>query len=388
MELPTVGPSALADPFAATRVEAREAFRRLLDATVADDFAGWDPFDALTSGAVRKVARGRRARQVAIQLNKRSPVNLRPVLGVRKTVHPKTLALFASAAARAPEPEMHDLARALADRLIAAAQVHPDGLAWTYGFDVQTRWGFYAADTPNAVAVAFAANALLDVADRYPDDRYAAAARSALEFACSRFWRGADFGYYEGATTTVYNASMLIAGAIRRCTDIGTNLDDRARAAVKTTLAAQSPDGSWPYGAERGLEWIDGFHTAYVLDALRLFADEPVARGAFGRGLQFYRSRLIDPDGGARATDVSRHPLETHAAATAVTTLVRAARLEPNALDDATRVVRFALEHLRRRDGRFAFKRTRRLTISVPYMRWSDAHMALALSTYAGGADG
>jgi hypothetical protein len=37
---------------------------------------------------------------------------------------------------------------------------------------------------------------------------------------------------------------------------------------------------------------------------------------------------------------------------------------------------------MRREDGRFIFQRRRFLRNSLPYVRWSDGHMLLALTTY------
>jgi hypothetical protein len=37
---------------------------------------------------------------------------------------------------------------------------------------------------------------------------------------------------------------------------------------------------------------------------------------------------------------------------------------------------------MRRDDGRFAFQQRRLFRTSVPYARWSDGHMLLALSEY------
>ena len=62
--------------------EARRAAERLSAALERDDFAGYDPYDALSSPLLRRVARRGDCAARAIQGLKRSPVNLRPLLGV------------------------------------------------------------------------------------------------------------------------------------------------------------------------------------------------------------------------------------------------------------------------------------------------------------------
>ena len=72
-----------------------EAVDRLLDYVERVDYAGYDPYDALNSPVIGLV--GRRSKWVRIactQFLRRCPVNLRPVLGVRKGHNPKGIGLF------------------------------------------------------------------------------------------------------------------------------------------------------------------------------------------------------------------------------------------------------------------------------------------------------
>lgn len=58
-------------------------------------FAGYDPYDALNSPIARVLSFGRKYGRIAwIQLLRRLPVNLRPVLLVPKGHNPKALGLF------------------------------------------------------------------------------------------------------------------------------------------------------------------------------------------------------------------------------------------------------------------------------------------------------
>src|SRR4051812_39109172 len=130
------------------------------------DFTGWDPFDALSAPAINFAARRRLGRRAAIQLFKRAPVNMRPLIRMRPQRHTKALALCVSAystLARLPGGDrFQPLAVDLAGQLAAKAVVDHGAIGWGYEFDVQTRWGFYSAGTPNAVVTAFAIQALLD----------------------------------------------------------------------------------------------------------------------------------------------------------------------------------------------------------------------------------
>jgi hypothetical protein len=362
--------------------EALRTARRLSAVLEHEDFAGWDPYDALASPVLRRLARGRLGRQAAIQLLKRSPVNPRSVLGVPRLAHTKALALLTSAHARLAladdDPRWARLTPVLADRLAAAAATGP---AWGYDFDVQTRWAFYPRGQANAVASAFAIHALLDARAATGEERYGELAARGARWALDALQTDAGwFRYYPGATVPIHNASLLLAGA---CARVG--LLDRAAQAVEWSVARQAPDGTWPYGEAPTLRWVDGFHTAFNLEALSLALEQaarPHWRAALQRGTAAYRTRLIEPDGAPCATLTARHPYDVHAAATAVTTLSRLAREDPRLAGDARRVLAWALAHLRRGDGRFAFQQHRRWRNSVPYIRWSDGHMLLALATF------
>jgi hypothetical protein len=367
---------------------ARPIAEALSERLEADDFRGWDPFDALSSPALRAIARGRRARQAAIQSLKRLPVNPRPMLGVPRQEHVKGLALCASAYAqlsRKPGDRWNVLARAMASRLAARALRTDDEAAWGYDFDVQTRWGFYRRGTPNAIATSFAVNGILDAR---PDGGGRELAQAAIRFAVRHLAAGGDarhFTYYPGATAEIHNASALLADAIGRVLPWPCPERALARGAVERLLEAERPPGCWPYGEQPGLEWVDGFHTGYVLVALHRWdrsEPDPAVSAAVARGLDFYVSRLFELDGAPRHSVNSLYPIDIHAASTAIWTLSLLRERDERALPTAERVLRWTLRHLRRDDGRFAFQLRRRVQLTVPYIRWSDAHMLLALATY------
>lgn len=368
---------------AASVEEARRAAEALASRLEGAGFAGWDPYDALTSPLVRPLARTPLARRVALQTLKWSPVNLRPLLGVAPRRHTKALALLASAYGRLGRL---DVASELVDLLLEHGVRSGGGVGFGYDFDVETRWGSYRAGVPNAIATAFAAQAAADAGR--PD-----IGRQAVTFACARLLvdRAGEpfFGYYEGSAKPIHNANVLVAAAAALCGD-----DDQrllARRALDYTLERQRPDGSWPYGESPGLGWVDGFHTAYVLEGLARWEahePEPAVRAAIERGTGLFVDRLVDVDGAPRATLDSRYPIDTHAAASAITALCAVRGHDARALPAAERVLSFALRRLRRRDARFRFQLHRGWRSSIPYVRWSDAHMLLALANYLATADG
>src|SRR5207245_4920672 len=73
------------------------------------EYAGYDPYDALNSPLLRVANGGTKWCRIAcIQLLKRCPVNLRPLLGIRPGQNPKALGLFLEGYARLYRRERRD----------------------------------------------------------------------------------------------------------------------------------------------------------------------------------------------------------------------------------------------------------------------------------------
>src|SRR5438270_13895395 len=104
--------------------ELTRIYDRLYAWSAALGFAGFDPFDGLNSRLFQATPfrKYRFPRLALTQLIKRSPVNLRPLLGVEPGVNPKAIALFALAELsrhRATDDERHaNNARDLLTRLL------------------------------------------------------------------------------------------------------------------------------------------------------------------------------------------------------------------------------------------------------------------------------
>ncbi len=370
------------------------------------DWRGRDPYDALNGSRARALARTPPSRRIVIQLAKRSPLDLSRPLGVPRGENANAIAHVLSAYARMDDDLGIDAAgRAewAIDRLEALRSPGFGEPCWGYHFDVETRFFPYSRETPNTIATAFAAHALIDAAERRGSDRALALAEGAGDFFLSRIeatpdpapaGAGAYLGYVPGDRTPIHNASLLAASVLARLGALRERpqLCERARAAVAYALRHQRPDGSWPYAeGPNGMgEWVDNFHTGYVLDALlrcALALDDAAALAAWRRGLAFFRERLIEPDGAPRFTTERLHPIDGQAVAQSIETLVRGSRLHPELIADARRVLDYGLERMRRGDGAFAFQRQRRFVNRAPHVRWVEAPMLSALVSL-GAAEG
>ena len=160
---------------------------------------------------------------------------------------------------------------------------------------------------------AFAAHALLDAHELIADERIPATVNSALDFSRERLLvetgGSSYFGYYPGSNVPIHNANLLLASVFARCGA------EEASRALAFSLARRRPDGLWPYGEGGRLDWVDGYHTAFILWVLGTWPTDwrtPELESASSVALDVFVDRLIDADGAARATLASRY-LSTHA---------------------------------------------------------------------------
>jgi len=347
------------------------------------DWLGPDPYEGL-NGPLGRLARGRRPRQAVIQAYKRLPFAPPPPLRVRPRPNAKTVALVLSGYAAARDRFAGDAAhwteRCLDD--LRRLDLRGDGSsAWGYHFDFQSRWHFYSAATPNAIATCFVVEALLD-AGRV--DLALPARRFIVDELLVERDAGRYFGYTPDDPPLVHNANALVCGALARlhAHEPDETVAAVARDAASTTLGAQRDDGSWPYGEEGNLGWVDNFHTAYTLEGLgRVAALLGGDADAVARGFAFWTERLIEADGTARYYPDRRWPVEAHSYASAIDLLV-----ERGDRGAAERVARAAVRDLWLPDeGRFAFARTARRLNKRAFVRWTNAPMFRALARLAGG---
>jgi hypothetical protein len=359
-----------------------------------NDWIGPHPYEALNStrlvGPVRRSAFGR---QVLMQVVKRSPLDLRPVLGIEPTRNSATMCWVTSAYALGDwlPPDVQDakLKRAL-DTLLAMRTAGYEEPCWNYAFDYQSRLFFYPKTTPNTIATSFAGMALLDAFDRTGEERLLDLAEGVADFFLRHVDQtedapGARFGYFPGDRSPVHNANTHVCGVLARVYAHRPERDDlreRAALGLEWTVSRQRDDGSWPYGEREDLGWVDSFHTGYVLDALRVCADAGVGEGveeAWRRGLDFWRAHHIDDDGLPRYYDKSAYPIDNQSGAQAIQTLSIASRHVPDCLEQAWKVFDWSVEHMRRRDGLFYFQRRRHWVNPTPHMGWTEMCMLLGL---------
>lgn len=360
---------------------------------------GWlgpDPYEGLNATRPKLAKATRLSRRLLVQTVKRSPVDIRRAVGIRHEHNSAGLAHLVSAYSRATFLEAEERDRRLehwTQALVGNARRTEPDACWSYHFDLETRVFFYPKTTPNTIATAFAGQGLIDAYDVTGDARLLDLASRAGDFFLEHVPQtpadaGAFFGYFVGDRTPIHNASMLVAGLLARLAARNGReaFGSAARDAAEYCISQQRPDGSWPYGERPNLKWVDGFHTGYVLDALMRCHEAGVHPGleeSIDRGLDYYRDRLILPDGTPKYFHDNTYPVDGQCVAQAIQTFAMASARRPDLIETSWRVLGYGLRRMRRSDGAFYFQRRRFWINPAPHVRWVQAPIFNALAYLA-----
>jgi hypothetical protein len=373
-------------------VELAAAIERIRAWGEARDWRGYDPYDALNSPLAPFLSLGTPfGRRLLTQAVKISPLNLRPLLGVRPEWNAKGLALVASGYLRLAVDSPDEEARAGAVRWLDWLLDHPapgsDRAAWGYHFDVQTRFFGYEAGTPNTIATTFVVQALVEGYELLGDERWGDTARAAASFLGEKMLvregRRTYFGYLPGKHDLVHNANLLACAAIVRTARAtgDESVLEPVGPALATSLAAQQDDGSWPYAEAPGQRWVDNFHMGYVLDSLaHCAACFPEVEGSLQRGIVYWENELFLADGTPKYFPNRVHPLDAHSYATAIETWLALIDRHPRAGERATRVAALLIQRMLDPSGHVHFQQRRLWSSKIPFVRWTTAPTFRALA--------
>jgi len=360
---------------------------------IREGYRGYDPYDALLSPLFRlPVLRSTVARRLAQQALRRLPVNVRPLLMIKKGYNPVTLALALQAYAylSVADPPRAPLYRERAASCIAELELLRargySGSCWGYDFDWEALGASMPAGTPTIVATGFVTHALFTAHQLLRTERALSLLLNATEFVRRdvprRIERSGCFSwsYSPVDRTAVVNAT---AQGARLCAEgyaltADPELLELATGGVTFVTQQQRANGSWPYAVGDRRTWADNFHTGYVLECVadyeRHTGDSSFA-GSLERGWRYYRDHFFTTDSIPKYRDDRAYPIDATAVAQSILTMCTFGDYAT-----AERIALFALERMQRRDGAFIYQRNRLYSNRITYVRWSVAWMFCAFA--------
>lgn len=185
-----------------------------------------------------------------------------------------------------------------------------EDFTWGYPFDWETRTGVMKAGTPLITTVSYVYEAFSQVYAMDQAPRWRGIMRSISEHAL-RGYR--DMEMQPGAASCAYSpepdapCGIVNAGAYRAylLTRAGLELAapqylEAAEKNLNFVLAAQNENGSWRYSMDGERDFVDHFHTCFVLKALAKIEELTGCvrcRTAIERGVSYYLKNLFDANG-------------------------------------------------------------------------------------------
>lgn len=374
------------------------SFEKLKDYVEKEEFKGWDPYDGLNSWIIQKTPLGesRLFRLGWIQLFKRSPINLRRLLGVKKEYNPKGLGLFligyCNLYKKYPKESHLEKINFLAEQLIALRTETYKESCWGYNFDWQARAFFQPKFTPTVVVTTFIAEALIEAYEITKKRHYLDEAISASKFVLNDLNRSYDedgdftFSYSPLDQTQVYNAGLLgakLLSLVYKYTE-DQQLLTAAKSVVSYVCKKQNDDGSWVYGTLPFHQWIDNFHTGYNLECIKMYQNisgDSSFDLSIKRGMEYYLKTFFTKDGISKYYNNQMYPVDIHAPAQLIVTLHKNKNLNENKVL-VDNVLTWTIQNMQMQKGYFIYQKRKIFSSRIPYIRWAQSWMFYALSYY------
>jgi hypothetical protein len=269
---------------------------------------------------------------------------------------------------------------------------------WGYPFDWVTRNGTLQAQTPFITSTPYVYEAFLQVYEIDQHDEWKDVLGSIARHAANDI---KDFPTSEAASSCSYspfdtggviNAAAYRAFLLTSAARLFEN-DDYARIAQRNlnfVLENQNPDGSWFYAVDGVRDFVDHFHTCFVMKALAkihsLTGHEPT-RHALARGVDYYLSNLFDEDGlpkpFAKAPRLTVYKRELYDCAECINLCLLLRDRFPQLDAKLQTVVRGILRDWVKADGSFRSRRLKFGWDNVPMHRWAQSQMFRSLAFYA-----
>jgi len=359
-------------------------------------YSAYDTFDGLSARFVRPLTFNTKLLNTVLQQGvRRFPLNLRPLLSVRKGHSSKGMGFLARGFIRlhqvTGEKLWADKAEFCLQWLIENQSKGFHGASWGNHFDYQSRSFYLPKGVPTVVWTSLISHAFLDGYDHFGKEQYLQTAVSACEHIMKDLEKvpdeaGTCISYTPLGRNLVHNANTLGGSLLARVYSYNHNetYRDLARTSIQYTAQHQRPDASWWYGEKENLHWVDNFHTAYVLDCFK-FYNQSTGDFRFDKemmtGYEYWKKTFFLPDGTPRYYDHKTLPLDIQCSSQAIDTLVFFNDRDPESLPLALKVAQWTIENMQDRSGYFYYRRySPWLVNKTATLHWGQATMMCAMA--------
>ena len=373
-----------------------EAGIKMVEKWVEDhDYKGYEPFDGLSS-IFRPLTFGNLLfDRLLLQLIRQSPINLRPLFGVKpldSTIGRGYMAWgYCHMFKITGNQNYQEKAAACLQWLIENKSTGYKEFSWGKHFDFASRSGLYKSFEPILVWTALIAQAFIEASETFGDGKYLEVADSVCRWIVKLPRNQTDSGFCMGYhnqdfTADIHNSNMVGAAVLARTARHTNNQEYLAvaKGAMTYSCTRQLPNGAWLYGEAPQNHWIDNFHTGYNLDALKCYVDysgDTEYEDNLKRGLKFYMDNFFEESGRPKYYHNRAYPIDSQCASQGIDTLANFADVDKISLKLAHKVAYWTIKNMQDSKGFFYYRQyPMGIKAKTPMLHWAQATTYKALT--------
>jgi len=370
------------------------------------NYEGWDIYDGLNNPKFKFKIGNPYLSIFLIQFNKYSPLNFRKVLGIKKGKDLKGLSLFLQGYSLLYSLEKKNIYKKIGDTLLKdiinkSLIDKYNNHCWSshYYPYISTEKELLSPNIPDIIGTANVIKALsFYYIYKKEDPQIPEIIKSSLDFMTNKlFYHSDDIAYIaytpKNTKRIVPNASAVVVDALSSAYEVlkDPHIISLSNELITGILKLQLTNGSWPYSVttpDRKVRYQHDFHQGFIINGLissLSLLDESIKENvlkALYRAIEFYKTTFI---GGQIAyfRYPKRYPIDIHNQAQGIITFSKLYKTFGNIeyLKFAKKIAIWTIKNMQDPSGYFYTHRWPFMINKIPYMRWGQAWMLLALSS-------
>ena len=367
------------------------------------DYSGYDPYDALNSNLLKKI-NSKLFKVISTQFFVYSPVNIRNFFNIKPEKNPKAIGLFLSSYCKMyklgliKKKDFDKVSSKLVYYLEDKKSDGYTGYCWGFNFAWQDVTRFSKKWLPTVVITSYIGHSFLDLYEILKEKKYIDIANSICRFILEDLYitkteKGICFSYTPIDKHIVHNANCLGAAFLSRVYSITKEkkLLDFSIKAFDFSLSFQKDDGSWSYGINPNTNnernQID-FHQGFIIDSIINFIkytkkNDRKYLKSLVKGTEFYTNKQFENSEQSKWRLPLRYPVDIHHQAQGIITMSNLYNFnkKEDYLNFGKKITQWTIRNMQDSKGYFYYQKWPFFTNKIPYQRWGQAWMMLALSS-------
>jgi hypothetical protein len=357
------------------------------------EYKSYEPFDGLTSYLRPLTFKNVFAERLLQQLIRQSPINLRPVCGVKPLESTKGRGYMAwgylKQYQRTKNEHYLQKADSCLEWLLKNKSHKFEKPSWGNHFDFTSRAGRLPRHEPIIVWTSLIGQTYLDAYEITKRKNYLTTAMEICSWITDlpreHTSSGDCISYVAFTQSSIHNSNMLGAAILARASQYSGDkkLKSIAKSAMEYSCSRQRSDGSWYYGEGEQTHWIDNFHTGYNLDSLLCYITssgdkeyEPNLRNGFN----FFKSNFFHENGAPKYYHNRTYPIDIQCASQAIDTFAKFNNFDPESIDMGKKTAQWTIDNMFDKKGYFHYRKLPMINVNIPMLHWGQATMYKALS--------